>query len=83
MLIPIPNFPSYTSGHSTFSGAAAEVLSYFFPESSSDFQRQAQEAADSRVYARIHYRFDAETGLTVGRNVGTYAVNKAVMDGAE
>jgi hypothetical protein len=83
VLIPIPNFPSYTSGHSTFSGAAAEVLSYFFPQSSADFQRQAQEAADSRVYARIHYRFDAETGLTVGKNIANYAVSKAVMDGAD
>ena len=29
--IGLPNFPSYTSGHSTFSAAAAEVLSYLFP----------------------------------------------------
>ena len=30
-IIGLPNFPSYTSGHSTFSAAAAEVLSYLFP----------------------------------------------------
>ena len=30
-VIGLPNFPSYTSGHSTFSAAAAEVLSYLFP----------------------------------------------------
>jgi hypothetical protein len=29
--IALPNFPSYTSGHSTFSAAAAKVLSYLFP----------------------------------------------------
>ena len=34
-VIGLPNFPSYTSGHSTFSGAAAEVLSYLFPKDAS------------------------------------------------
>ena len=29
--IGVPNFPAYTSGHSTFSAAAAAVLSYLFP----------------------------------------------------
>ena len=31
-LLGTPSFPSYTSGHSTFSGAAAEVLSSIFGE---------------------------------------------------
>ena len=34
-VIGVPNFPSYTSGHSTFSAAAAEVLSYLFPSGAS------------------------------------------------
>jgi len=29
-LIPTPPFPSYTSGHSTFSGASAKILELFF-----------------------------------------------------
>ncbi len=29
-LLPNPNFPSYTSGHSSFSGTAAAVLAHFF-----------------------------------------------------
>jgi membrane-associated phospholipid phosphatase len=29
-LLPTPPFPSYTSGHSTFSGAGAGVLAYYF-----------------------------------------------------
>ncbi len=32
-LLNTPSFPSYTSGHSTFSGAAAEILSSIFGES--------------------------------------------------
>ncbi len=36
-LLPTPPFPTYTSGHSTFSAAAAEVLSVFFGDRSSNF----------------------------------------------
>lgn len=32
-----PNFPEYTSGHSTFSGAAAAVLARFFDEDDFSF----------------------------------------------
>ncbi|HET6760989.1 MAG TPA: hypothetical protein VFH13_02765, partial [Gemmatimonadaceae bacterium] len=32
--IGLPNFPAYSSGHSTFSAAAATVLSYLFPSAS-------------------------------------------------
>ncbi|MEX0702555.1 MAG: phosphatase PAP2 family protein [Planctomycetales bacterium] len=31
-LIPTPSFPSYTSGHSTFSGGSAELLELFFDD---------------------------------------------------
>jgi len=82
-LIGIPSFPSYTSGHSTFSGAAEEVLSYFFPEGKAAFEHQAQDAADSRMYARIHFRFDCEAGLVQGKAVGAYAVAAAEQDGAD
>ncbi len=80
-LFGIPNFPSYTSGHSTFSGAAAEVLGAFFPDQMSYFDAQAKDASLSRVYSRIHFRFDCETGVTVGQNIGGYAVTAAAADG--
>lgn len=82
-LFGLPNFPSYTSGHSTFSGAAAAVLSYFFPSEAAIFDQYAHEASDSRIYARIHYRFDCETGLTVGNAIGEAALEKAKTDGAD
>lgn len=82
-ILGTPNFPAYTSGHSTFSAAGAEVLAYFFPSDASQFRAWAEEAAVSRLYGGIHYRFDAEVGTTQGRNVGTYAVNKAKVDGAQ
>lgn len=82
-ILGTPNFPSYTSGHSTFSAAAAEVLSYIFPSDATNFQAWAREAAESRIYGGIHYRFDAEVGITQGKNVAAYTLNKAKVDGAD
>lgn len=78
----IPNFPSYTSGHSTFSAAAATVLSYLFPAHADYFNAQAQEASLSRLYGAIHYRVDIESGFDHGQRIGGYTVNFAMTDGA-
>lgn len=79
----VPNFPAYTSGHSTYSGAAAEVLGYFFPGDANFFLEQAQEASLSRLYGGIHYRSDCEVGLAHGKRVGIYTTDLAKMDGAD
>jgi hypothetical protein len=81
-LTGLPNFPSYISGHSTFSGAAAEVLGYLVPAEADRFSAMAYEASMSRLYGAIHYRSDCTVGLSVGRKVGTYAVKRAMTDGA-
>lgn len=78
-----PNFPSYTSGHSVFSAAGAEVLAYIFPAEASQFREWALEAAISRVYGGIHWRFDAEVGTEQGINVANYTVEVARQDGAD
>ena len=78
----LPNFPSYTSGHSTFSGAAAAVLSYLFPGSASQFDADRDEASLSRLYACIHYRSDIEVGKDHGQRIGGYTVKLAREDGA-
>ena len=80
--IGLPNFPSYTSGHSTFSAAAAEVLSYLFPASASEFEAQKEEAAISRLYGGIHYRSDIDVGTTHGKRIGGYTVSFARTDGS-
>lgn len=80
--IGLPNFPSYPSGHSTFSGAAAEVLSYFFPAQREQFTAMADEASMSRIYGGIHYRFDADQGMILGRKIGQLAIAKAKAEGA-
>ena len=81
-LTGIPNFPAYISGHSTFSGAAATVLSYIIPERATAYDDMAREASLSRMLAGIHYRADCEAGLETGKKVGDYAVQRGKTDGA-
>jgi membrane-associated phospholipid phosphatase len=78
-----PPFPSYTSGHSTQSAAAAEVFGYLFPDAAAYYRAKADEASHSRVLAGIHYRFDVEAGEELGRRVGQAAVARAQTDGAK
>lgn len=78
----IPNFPSYTSGHATFSGAASKVLSYLFPSDAATLTAWGEEASISRLYASIHYHFDCDAGLKCGRNIGEYAIKVGQADGS-
>jgi hypothetical protein len=78
----LPNFPGYTSGHSTFSGAAATFLSYLLPAQANTFDALAREASVSRQYGGIHIRLDCEVGLTSGKKIGALAIARAEIDGA-
>ena len=83
-LTGVPNFPSYISGHSTFSGAAVTILGHLVPERANAYLQMAQDAARSRFVGGLHYNeSDCVVGLTVGDNVGNYAVQRAMSDGAE
>lgn len=82
-VIGLPNFPSYTSGHSTFSAAAAVVLSYLFPSGGASFDAMRDEAGISRLYGAIHYRSDIDAGKAHGARIGSYTVRFAQQDGAD
>jgi hypothetical protein len=75
-VIPTPNFPTYTSGHSTISAAAAAVLGEVFPAERDFFVQQSLEAAMSRLYGGIHFRHDNEEGTRVGAIIGERVVAK-------
>jgi hypothetical protein len=81
-VVGLPNFPAYPSGHSTFSAAAAEVLTYLFPQGEQRFAADMEEASISRLYGAIHYRSDLEDGKRLGRRIGGYTVRMAREDGA-
>jgi hypothetical protein len=80
--IGLPNFPSFPSGHSTFSGAAATVLGSLFPQGATEFDAMADEAGISRLYGGIHYRSDIDQGKAHGNRIGAWVVNFAKADGA-
>jgi PAP2 superfamily len=75
-VIATPPFPSYPSGHSTTSGAAATVLSALFPDRARDLAAMADEAAISRLYGGIHYVFDNDAGLALGQRIGAVTLRR-------
>jgi len=80
-VITTPNFPTYTSGHSTISAAAAAVLGAVFPDERDYFVQQSLEAAMSRLYGGIHFRHDNEQGTVCGTLIGAKVVRR--MRGGE
>jgi membrane-associated phospholipid phosphatase len=94
-LLVTPNFPSYTSAHSTVSAAAAGVLTALFgpdyhftvgaeglpgvTRSFDSFGAAAAEAGQSRIYGGIHYQFDNATGQQVGRSVASYVTDHFLL----
>lgn len=85
--INTPAHPSYVSGHATVGGAAATILGAQFGDATefcltagginrcfTSFSAAAEDGAMSRLWGGIHWRFDNERGLDLGRNVGEYAL---------
>src|SRR5712671_5819426 len=81
--IGLPNFPSYTSGHSTFSAAGTVILSYLFPSGATSFAAMRDEAGISRPYGGIHYPSDIEAGKLHGGRVAGYTLTFAQSDGSQ
>lgn len=85
-LLPTPPFPTYTSGHSTFSGSGSIAIARFFGRDDFSFTFEAEglsrdfsslsqaadEAGISRIYGGIHFDFDNIAGLSSGRSLGNF-----------
>jgi len=82
-VLPTPASPSYPSEHAATAGAAAGVLSYFFPDEAAYFQALAQEAAISRVRAGLQYPSDYTAGLELGKQVAARVIAIAKADGSD
>jgi membrane-associated phospholipid phosphatase len=76
--IGLPSFPSYPSNHATLAATAAAVLGASFPAERGRLDVMAADAAVSRVYGGIHYRFDVEAGLALGRRVAAWTLAHGV-----
>jgi YD repeat-containing protein len=91
-LIINPPFPEYVSGHSTYSGAAAEILTAILGDNISfttsslglpgvertfaNFEQAAQEAGRSRIYGGIHFQFASQDGLNLGRQIAELVLER-------
>jgi hypothetical protein len=82
-LFPTPNHPSYPAAHGCGSGGIAAMIEYLFPAEASYIHAKADEAANSRIWAGIHFRSDVETGLALGRSVAQLVIDRAKHDGAD
>jgi len=71
-----PRHPSYPSGHSTLGGAASEILSYYFPDYTAEFDQLADNAGMARLWAGIHYRSDHLQGVRLGRSVARLIIEE-------
>lgn len=78
LAIGLPSFPSYPSNHAAISAAAAMVLGSVFPSERAALAADADEAGISRVYGAIHYRFDSDAGLEMGRRIARYILARDV-----
>jgi hypothetical protein len=88
------NDPGYPGAHAEFSQAAATVLDDFFgtdnfafslsngttgiTRSFHSFSQAAAEASASRVYAGQHFRYDEDTGQTLGAQVAQFVFAHAL-----
>ncbi|MGE0642374.1 MAG: Ig-like domain-containing protein [Nitrospira sp.] len=91
-LLITPPFPEYISGHSTYSGAAAEILTGIFganvafsttsqglpgvTRNFTSFEQAAQEAGKSRIYGGIHFAFSNQDGLMAGKSVADFVQDR-------
>jgi membrane-associated phospholipid phosphatase len=75
-----PNHPSYPSNHACVSGTFAYVLGALLPSERDQLAAQAQQAAESRLYAGIHYRFDRDAGLKIARQVTAVVLRRSGED---
>lgn len=74
-LVDTPNHPSYPSGHSAISAAAATVLARFFPADAAALDEQAHDASRSRVLGGIHWSIDTDAGFMQGQHVAELVIS--------
>jgi hypothetical protein len=78
--VGLPNHPSYPSAHSCEAGAFQEVLSVEFPSERPMLAALANESNTSRFYAGLHYRFDGNAGLALGRATARIALERGGLE---
>jgi membrane-associated phospholipid phosphatase len=78
-----PNHPSYPAAHACSSISVTKVLGYLFPRDADAFAALGERAAESRVWAGIHYRSDIVAGRQLALAVADKVIERAKQDGSE
>jgi membrane-associated phospholipid phosphatase len=77
LAVPLPNHPSYISGHSCNTASYAAVFADAFPSERGQLDAMVEEAGLSRIYGGLHYRFDCVAGQVLGRQVAAQVLATA------
>jgi membrane-associated phospholipid phosphatase len=75
--VPLPNHPSYPSGHACITGAVVAVLTDAFPSERGMLESILEDTGLARMYGGLHYRFDVEAGQKIGRSAAALALASA------
>lgn len=75
-----PPFPSYVSGHAATSGAAATILAHYFNDHAQHMIEMGKQAAHSRLLGGIHFKFDNDQGLLLGKRVARLVLDDTYME---
>jgi len=78
-----PNHPSYPSAHACASIAVSKMLAYLFPRDASALEALGNRAAESRIWAGIHYRSDIDSGRKLALGVANKVIARANNDGSQ
>ena len=78
-----PNHPSYPAAHACASISVTRVLGYLFPRDAEAFATLGERAAESRIWAGIHYRSDIVAGRQLAISVADKVIARAMQDGAQ
>jgi membrane-associated phospholipid phosphatase len=73
-VFPTPNHPSYPSNRAAIARAPAVVLGHLFPRDAERFRQEAEQAAESAVWAGIHFRSDVESSKAMGEAIGRLVI---------
>ena len=80
LAVGLPNHPSYPSAHSCETGAFEGVLADAFPAEREYLGQAADEGSMSRVIGGLHFRFDGDGGLSIGRDAARLALQRRSID---
>jgi membrane-associated phospholipid phosphatase len=76
-LYPNPNYPAYPAGMACLSTAVSVAMGDLFPRDLGTFYALAEQAAESRIAAGIHFRSDIRVGRDLGWAVGQRVIGLA------